>query len=298
MPELPEVERTRLTIAAHVTGASVTRAELRRRDICESIDGRGNVRPTRPADLLCGATITETRRHGKQLALIASDGRTLCIHLGMSGQVIFRPGSAPLPRTDHVHALWSIRSPAGAGTLAFRDPRRFGGLWTFPTVEALVARRWGQLGPDGLTITGAQLRDALGSTTRAVKAAILDQQLVAGIGNIYADEALFATGIHPARRADRLDADSIDRLASAIRTILQRAIEAGGSTLRDYVDSDGNPGAAQQLHLVYGRGGLPCTRCSTLLRSTTLAQRTTVHCPHCQPRHPTRSSLRIGSSES
>jgi formamidopyrimidine-DNA glycosylase len=294
VPELPEVERTRLTIAAHVTGATVTGVELRRPDICESTDARGAVRPTRPADLLRGATITETRRHGKQLALIASDGRTLCIHLGMSGQVVFRHGDEPLPRTDHVHALWRVRSSSGAGTLVFRDPRRFGGLWTFPTVEALIARRWDKLGPDGLTVSAAQLGEALASTGRAVKAALLDQELVAGVGNIYADEALFACGIHPARRADRIDSERVEALAAAIRTILQRALHAGGSTLRDYVDSDGNPGSAQQLHQVYGRGGQPCNACGTLLVSTTLAQRTTVHCTRCQPRQPKRRSLKTG----
>lgn len=284
MPELPEVERTRLTIASHVTGATIAKVDLRRRDICESFDAAGRPRKTRPEDLLEGALIARTLRHGKQLALVTADGRTLCIHLGMSGQVIYRPEGEPLPKTDHVHALWTIRSKSGAGVLAFRDPRRFGGLWTFPSVDALIEQRWSQLGPDGLTVSAAQLGEALASTTRAVKAALLDQQLVAGVGNIYADEALFACGIHPARRADRVDAERVAALASAIRAILQRAIDAGGSTLRDYVDSDGNPGSAQTLHAVYGRAGQPCARCGTELKHSVLAQRTTVHCPVCQPR--------------
>jgi formamidopyrimidine-DNA glycosylase len=272
--------------------------DLRRRDICESFDEAGRQRTMRPEDLLDGALIAGTLRHGKQLALVATDGRVLCIHLGMSGQVIFRHEGLALPKTDHVHAVWTIRSRSGAGLLAFRDPRRFGGLWTFPSVDALTVHRWSRLGPDGLTVTAAQLGMALASTRRAVKAALLDQQLVAGVGNIYADEALFACGIHPARRADRIDSQRVEALAAAIRTILQAALHAGGSTLRDYVDSDGNPGSAQQLHQVYGRGGQPCNVCGTLLVSTTLAQRTTVHCTRCQPRQPKRRSLKTGQSES
>jgi len=220
------------------------------------------------------------------MAITAADGRTLCVHLGMTGQVIYRPLGTPLAKTDHVHAAWELQTKRGAGVLVFRDPRRFGGLWTFPTLESLRASRWSNLGPDGLVVTGEDLRAGLEGSVRAVKAALLDQEVVAGVGNIYADEALFATGIHPARPARSLKADEVTRLADAIRAILQRAVDAGGSTLRDYVDSDGNPGSAQQLHLVYGRGGEPCTRCGRTLTQTTLAQRTTVHCPNCQPRRP------------
>lgn len=299
MPELPEVERTRRTIAAHVIGATLTAVRLPRRDICQSFDTGGRPRRTTDHDLLLDARIVTTLRHGKQLALVADDGRTLCIHLGMSGQLIYRPDGQAFPKQNHIHASWAVNlagpSPAEerSGTLVFRDPRRFGGLWTFPTSESLREHRWKSLGPDALKITAARLAQAAGTSRRAIKAVLLDQAAIAGVGNIYADEALFAARIHPATRADRLSAAQITLLAASIRTILSRAVRAGGSTLRDYVDSDGNAGTAQSLHLVYGHAGAPCTHCGTPLKASVLAQRTTVHCPKCQPKcQPSRPPKR------
>lgn len=288
MPELPEVERVRLTLKPRLTGRRISDALLRRRDIWTAAPG-GPARPTRAAiadQLLNGAVVARLERRGKQLAIIAEDGRVLLVHLGMTGQLIFTPRPGQAPADGHVHARWSIAGPDGAaGVMTFRDPRRFGGLWSLRSPEEL-ARRWSELGPDALEADGAALMEWLSESRRPVKAALLDQAVLAGVGNIYADEALFGSGIHPLRRCDQLKAGEWMRLAEQIRRVLKAAIEAGGSTLRDYVDGDGSPGQGRDTHRVYGRGGQPCFSCGQMLRVITVAQRTTVFCARCQPRTP------------
>jgi formamidopyrimidine-DNA glycosylase len=285
VPELPEVERVRLSLRPHVIGRRVRRAVLHREDICESFEQRrtGMVR-VRPSarGLLQGDRVASLERHGKQLAIIGESGRVLSVHLGMSGQLLWvRPGQAG-PAT-HVHAEWEFAEGRKvAGRLVFRDPRRFGGLWTFDSVEAFRAARWAALGPDALAVTPKQLAAGLGTSKRAVKAALLDQGVIAGVGNIYADEALFLAGVKPTRRAGSLDGPEVGRLAAAIREVLQRSLATGGSTLRDYVDADGARGSAQEGHAVYGRGGEACRECGGTLKQGMVAQRTTVWCPRCQ----------------
>lgn len=289
MPELPEVERVRLTLVPRLVGRRCTRVELRRRDIWTPVPG---TRPTAAeirAQLLEGATIDRLERRGKQLAIIAKDGRVLCVHLGMSGQLTYAP--ARLSRlATHTHARWSLADHADhadhtgpAGELIFRDPRRFGGLWSLASTDQLESR-WAELGPDALETTAKHLARALATSHRPVKSALLDQSVVAGVGNIYADESLFRARIDPRELCDRLTAADWSRLARHIRAVLRAAVDAGGSTLRDYVDGDGSPGQGKLIHLVYGRGGMPCFSCGQTLRSITLAQRTTVFCANCQRR--------------
>lgn len=236
--------------------------------------------------LLRGATVAEIRRHGKQLAIVAVDGRVLVVQLGMTGQFFFVPrGSAMRPR-DHVHARWMVAGRDGDdGVMLFRDPRRFGGLTTLASVGALQ-RHWATLGPDALTITADALAVGLAGSRRAVKAALLDQRVLAGVGNIYADEALFGARIHPLRPAGGMRADEVRALAEAVRRVLRRAIKAGGSTLNDYRDANGAEGKFSSRHAVYGRAGTPCVACGSLLRRQVVAQRTTVYCPVCQPERP------------
>lgn len=285
MPELPEVERVRATLEPRLAGRRLAAVTLKRRDIWTPIAGT----PKRPPaaevarQLLAEAVVARLDRRGKQLAVIAEDGRILLVHLGMTGQFFFRPG-AGLQRDRHVHAWWTVEAAAEAiGELVFRDPRRFGGLWSLADVEAL-RERWSELGPDGLEATGPGLQAALGKSKRAVKAGLLDQAAIAGVGNIYADEALFRARIDPRLRCDRLNAADWDRLAGSIRAVLGAAIEAGGSTLRDYRDGEGRAGNARETHRVYGRGGEPCFGCGRPLRFMKLAQRTTVFCAFCQGR--------------
>lgn len=298
MPELPEVESIRRSILAHVVGTRVAAASLNRRDVLvapgdptggfarqrSAVRGPKPVR-VRPEHLLEGALITAVERRGKQLALIAelgSSSRALVVQLGMSGQFLHRAPGQELPDVSHVHAEWKLkRGRRDAGRLVFRDPRRFGGLRAFATSD--LRMHWDvELGPDALLITPEQLAAAVAGSRRPVKALLLDQAALAGVGNIYADEALFGCGVRPDREAALLNPLEIVRLADAIRQTLDRAVEAGGSTLRSYVDADGNPGTFQLQHAVYGRGGQPCPKCGRTLRSGRLAQRTTVWCMGCQ----------------
>jgi formamidopyrimidine-DNA glycosylase len=199
----------------------------------------------------------------------------ICVHLGMSGQLWFCPAGTRPARPDHIHCEWRLPG----GRLVFRDPRRFGGLWTYTSVEELTEQRWSRLGPDALTLDARTLRRRLGRTHRAIKGVLLDQSIVAGIGNIYADEILFAARLHP---ASRVPADRCRLLARSIRQVLSQAIAAGGSTIRDYMDGRGQPGSYVRQHKVYGRAGQPCRRCDTPLETRSLGQRTTVFCPGCQ----------------
>jgi len=292
MPELPEVERVRLTLAPVLATRQIHAVRLARPDIV-----RG---PATGRALLAGASGLRLARRGKQLAMIAPDGRTVVVHLGMSGQLFWVAPGARLEQRDHVHASWTLREgDASGGRLIFRDPRRFGGLWTFSSPEDLERTRWGRLGPDALAIDGATLRERLGASRRALKAALLDQTVLAGVGNIYADEALFRAGLSPLRPAGGLRRAHCDRLASALAAVLRESIDAGGSSLRDYRDGLNHQGDFQRRHAVYGRSGAACLRCGAALRSGLVAQRTTVWCGRCQ-RSPRRrivkTPLRVAGS--
>jgi len=185
---------------------------------------------------------------------------------------------------DHVHASWLLDDGT---SLVFRDPRRFGGLWFFDDAAERNERLWSRLGEDALTVTAAALARALSGRRTPIKSALLDQHTLAGVGNIYADEALFLSGIHPTTPASELgnggprEGES-KALAAAIRRLLRAAIERGGASIRSYVDANGRSGRSQLTHRVYGRGGEPCLRCGERLEFSTIAQRTTVWCPSCQ----------------
>jgi formamidopyrimidine-DNA glycosylase len=280
MPELPEVEHLRRCVDPHLVGASIERVEVRRKSV---IGPRG----AGAAALLCGARIARTDRRGKQLAIVASDGRAIVVQLGMTGSLAIEPEGAPPPPEPidrkHRHVVWLVDRTDGIGSfrLVFRDPRRFGGVTAIPSIDAL-AERWSSLGPDALAIEPRELADALARTGRPIKSALLDQAVLAGVGNIYADESLFAARIHPLRPARSLARPEITALAAHLRRILIRAAGAGGSTLRDYRDPFGNPGSAVQRHQAYGREGLPCRRCDEPLEGIRLQGRATVFCPRCQ----------------
>jgi formamidopyrimidine-DNA glycosylase len=284
MPELPEVEHLRRSIDPFLAGSRVVAVDVRRRGVVE-VGGatRGGSADRVAEGLLAGARVASTDRRGKQMAVIAADGRALVVQLGMTGSVGFERGAWPRGmEARHRHVVWSIERPDGERwRMVFRDPRRFGGLTALARRD-LLEERWRSLGPDALTIRDDELRGALARTGKAVKVALLDQTLVAGVGNIYADESLFAAGIDPRSVARTLAAPTVNRLAREVRRILGRAVEAGGSTLRDYRDAFGNPGGAVQEHRVYGRGGEPCLGCGNPLEQIQLQARTTVFCRRCQ----------------
>ena len=292
MPELPEVESVRLSLLAALIGARIGAVTVYRHDIILtagtstpiSADGLTPGPQHVRAALLADQQITALSRRGKQLLIHAESGQALGVHLGMTGQLRLtsEPLETPAPRS-HIHIVWQLVDNAGkpTATMYFRDPRRFGEVRTF-AAAAEAAAFADRLGPDALAADGAALWTRLHGSTRAIKAALLDQAVLAGVGNIYADEALFAAGVRPSRRCSAVSKAEMATLAAAIRTVLGRAIAAGGSTLRDYANAQGTVGTFATEHAVYGRGSQPCIRCGTLLRSTTIAQRTTVYCSRCQ----------------
>ena len=267
MPELPEVETVRRGVEAFAVGRRISSVRVLRPDVV-----RGDV------SAMARTTLTGAQRHGKQLALLTRRGPLACVHLGMSGSLCVHQAGEPL--AAHVHVVWKL---AGGGELRFRDPRRFGGVFGFADTDALHAARWSRLGPDATAIGVADLHHRLQATTRALKPALLDQALAAGLGNIYVDELLYAARLHPLTPACTLGRNDVRRLVARMRPLLQAAIDAGGSSLRDHVDAEGAAGAFQDRHRVYGRGGLACRRCDATLSVALVAQRTTVWCEGCQP---------------
>lgn len=269
MPELPEVETTRRGIAPHLEGRRLKGAVVRQPQL------RYRVTPGLAARL-DGHRVRRVARRGKYL-LLDTEGGTLILHLGMSGSLRILPAATPPGPHDHVDILFDRQC------LRLRDPRRFGlVVWTTGTPQDHVLLR--DLGPEplGADFSGKHLHDIGRHRRVAVKGLIMDSRVVVGVGNIYANEALFAAGIHPERRANRVSLARYERLAAAIRQILARAIRHGGTTLRDFVQEDGRPGYFRHALKVYGRGGQPCPVCGTPIRQKIVAQRSTFYCGRCQ----------------
>ncbi len=295
MPELPEVETLRRSLEPLLIGQVVERVEAIRPDVVRP-RRRGAPRLSRPEPvtprrlrtmLLEGCRIDRLDRHGKQLAIIAQHGSpVMVVHLGMTGQLLFLTPNQTPARDDHIHVRWRLGGAGGDAWLLFRDPRRFGRITPVQSEADLIAEEWSRLGPDALAVRAADLAARLAATSRCIKAALLDQGVVAGVGNIYADEALHRARLHPCTRSDRLERSEVLALAEAIRTTLRRSVRAGGTTLRDYVDGNGRGGTYRSDLRAYDRAGLPCRRCGRILVGSTVAQRTTTHCPHCQPTPP------------
>lgn len=269
MPELPEVETTRQGIAPHCEGQTITKVLIR----------NGKLRWPVPEDLpdrLQGQTIRSVDRRAKYLFLNLDAG-TVIVHLGMSGSLRVITDNSPVTPHDHVEIT------LGNGrVMRFNDPRRFGcWLWADDSGSHPLIRN---LGPEPLSdqFSGTVLfRQSRGRQT-PVKSFIMDNHVVVGVGNIYANEALFKAGIHPKRKAGRISLDRYHRLAAAIRETLSAAILMGGTTLRDFVNSDGKPGYFAQSLLVYGRGGDACPDCNATLTEIRMNNRSTVYCPRCQ----------------
>jgi len=270
MPELPEVETTRRGILSHVRHHRVERVIVREPRL------RWPVPPELPA-MLEGQTINDVQRRAKYL-LLPTDNGTLMIHLGMSGCLRILPANTPVMKHDHIDLLLET-----GNLLRLTDPRRFGAmLWTceaihdHPLIEAL--------GPEPLSplFTGETLYQQSRNRKQAIKTFIMDNHIVVGVGNIYANEALFKAGIRPDRPAGRISLARYQRLELAIRDVLSRAIEQGGTTLRDFVGGDGKPGYFRIELAMYGRAGEPCTACGTAIREVRLGNRSTCFCPQCQ----------------
>jgi len=269
MPELPEVETTRRGIAPHLLGHRVTQLLVHEPRL------RWPVPDTVSA--LENATITAVSRRAKYLLLTVPAGSAI-VHLGMSGSLRFCTDGEPRRKHDHVEMTLS-----SGGVLRFHDPRRFGCLlWQAAgdPPHPLLAK----LGPEPLSdaFDGDTLFAATRKRAVAIKILIMNAAVVVGVGNIYASEALFAAGVRPGRAARRVTRVEAHRIAAAIKTVLARSIEMGGTTLRDFVDSDGQPGYFAQSLAAYGRAGEPCRSCRTLIAQRVLGQRSTFWCPTCQ----------------
>lgn len=269
MPELPEVETTRRGLLPHVVGRRIVAVRVRQPRL------RWRV-PASLAKALPGAIVSDLTRRAKYLLMHTPRG-TLILHLGMSGSLRVAPENAPPSAHDHLDIVFE-----GGHCLRLHDPRRFGSvLWTdAPHAHALLR----DLGPEPLEagFDAAYLFRITRKRRVAIRNLLLNARLIAGIGNIYANEALFDAGIRPARAAGRLARSDCARLTATVRAVLTRAIAAGGTTLRDFQNADGAPGYFQQTLHVYGRTGLPCPRCATAVRMLRLGQRSAFYCPVCQ----------------
>ncbi len=272
MPELPEVEVVRLGLAGTVRGRVVERVEIRESRL------RWPVRRDLP-ELLEGRTLDSVGRRGKYLTLDFGRG-TLLVHLGMSGNLRFAASPGPPARHDHVDFVF------GHGTLRYHDPRRFGAIvWhDAKDGDVLAHPLLAGLGVEPLSdaFDGAALHRGLHGRRAPVKQVLLAGDVVVGVGNIYASESLFRAGIRPTTPANRLGRERCERLAVAIRATLSEAIACGGTTLRDFVASDGAAGCFQVECFVYDRGGQPCRVCGAPVRGLRQAQRSTWYCPRCQ----------------
>ncbi len=270
MPELPEVETTRRGLAPHLEGQVIEAVIIRHPKLRWPV-------PKQLKTLLPGKRIRQIQRRGKYL-LFDTEAGWLIVHLGMSGSLRVVPAETPPDKHDHFDLV--LRS---GHAMRLRDPRRFGAvLWAGEQV--MQHKLLAVLGMEPLSddFSADKLYQATRGRSAAIKLVLMDSHLVAGVGNIYANEALFAAGINPKTPAQRLSLARLQRLVAAVNETLARAIRAGGSSLRDFVKADGEPGYFQQEYAVYGRTGEPCPRCGRPIKQIRQGQRSTFYCAACQ----------------
>ncbi len=274
MPELPEVETVAQGLRRRALGRRIASVEIRHPSVIA-----GSLEEF--ASTLEGRTVVSVARKGKAIAaeLAAEDGsapRFLMVRLGMTGQLTVAPREAPVE--PHTHVFMPLDD--GREELRFRDARRFGRLrsLTLPELEKV----FGTLGPDAQKVTEAQFLAAMRGRQGAIKSWLMNQNLVAGLGNIYADEALFEARIHPLSQPGRVSAGKSHQLYKAVRKVLDRAVRLGGTTFSDYLDIEGRPGAFLSKLRVYQHTGEPCRRCGHIIRRIVIAGRSSHYCPRCQ----------------
>jgi formamidopyrimidine-DNA glycosylase len=281
MPELPEVETVRRGLEDRVVGRKILHVEVGRERSVRRVGREAVIHG------LLGTTFVDARRRGKYLLCSLDSGDAVMIHLRMSGRVLVEPQGTPRP--PHTHVVLQLAARGGVSEeMWFVDPRTFGEVVVYdPLHEHEVLPELARLGPDPICdeFNGEVLRRQLQGRTGMIKSLLLNQQIVAGVGNIYADEVLHRCGIRWNRSADSLSKKKVDQVASSIVDILQASIESGGSTLDDtqYVDIEGNTGSFQDFHRVYGREGQICMTCGkSAIRKVMVAGRSSSYCPRCQ----------------
>jgi len=267
------VETIASDLRPHLVGRTIVRCDLRFPTIVRHPE------PELFIDLVAGLRIDSVKRRGKYILIGLDEGRVLVVHLGMTGQLRIVDPATPI--ADHVHAIFELDD---ARQLRYRDPRRFGRILLGTQADLLLARAMPRLGPEPIDpdFSAEQLYAALRRRKAPLKAVLLDQATVAGVGNIYADESLHRAGLRPDRVARRMSRKSAARLHESLRTSLETAIRNRGSSVDTYRDAWGELGGQQEVLLVYGRGGEPCFTCGRPLSSIRIAGRTTVFCRTCQ----------------
>lgn len=270
MPELPEVEVSRLGIAPHVEGQTIQAVTVR--------DARLRWPVPDSVQRLVGAVIKQVHRRAKYLLIETNQG-FLIVHLGMSGKLRVVPKATTIVKHDHVEV-----ELASGFCLRLNDPRRFGAVLYTGEHPELNHPLLVNLGPEPLTeaFDAAYLHQQARGRQQAIKPFLMDNHVVVGVGNIYANESLFKAGIHPKRAAGRVSLARYQKLVPLIKATLAEAIRQGGTTLQDFTQADGQPGYFRQQLEVYGRGGKLCMQCKTRLKEIRLGQRSTVYCPSCQ----------------
>ncbi len=272
MPELPEVETIRSSLEPLVVGRTVTTVEVRRGDLRRPLASDF-------ASSLEGRSIRRARRRAKYLLLDLDDGMSWMLHMGMSGRFLHTPAGAGRAPKKHDHVLVHL---SDGSRLVFNDPRRFG---LMAVEDAASSNLLEGIGPEPLderAFNGAYLAGLRARTTRVLKDLLMDQRVVAGVGNIYANESLFLAGLRPRRRIARTSATQCQTLAVAVRTVLGEAIEHRGSSISDFLDGVGRRGGYQWRRRVYDRKGEPCPVCAAAIKSVVVAQRASYYCPRCQ----------------
>ena len=269
---MPEVETVRRTLAPALGEAIVA--------VWDSGMGLHMQRkpPRRKLRALVGATIVAVRRHGKYLLVDTDTPQSLLVHLGMTGRFCIHPKRAA--RTAHTHLVFELADRE----LRFVDPRRFGQIDVFTRTSERSHPALAVLGPDALneSLGFEHLLETAKQRRTTLKALVLDQRVLAGVGNIYASEALWRARLRPTKRTNRLSEDGARRLVEAIHEVLERALSNGGTTLSDFVDAYGTAGDNAEYLWVYGRAGEPCPRCNSMIRRCVLQGRATYYCPTCQ----------------
>jgi len=271
MPELPEVETVVRALRKCVIGQTITWVDVNRDD---------RIYPAKSEfiSLLAGETIKAIRRRGKNILIDLTGGKTLWVHLKMTGHFYYLPSSVPIEKHDHIvfHLL------ENGNNLRFNDYRRFGRLRIFPTPEIMKQKGLAELGPEPLDINRKQFVSLLKNSRRMIKPALLDQTYIAGLGNIYTDEALYRARIHPRRLTDSLSTQKAGELHGYIQDILKKAIRLMGTSVDTFAGVNGRPGRFQKYLMAYGREGEPCDRCGRKIRREKIGSRSAHYCPRCQ----------------
>ncbi len=285
MPELPEVETIRREIRPRLLGRTLQGVQLHLERLVKYPDALKVCRE------LPGQRVRDLERRGKYLLCPLDSGAQLVLHLGMTGQLRYLPQGTPNHRGKHTRMQLYLDDGA---SLRFDDSRTFGRLYLLPDADASRIAGLCRLGPEpwDRDFTPEKFLELLRRRKSAIKSVLLQQEVVAGLGNIYADEALFAAGIHPARPAYSLSGPEAKRLHQALRQVLEQAVECGGTTFRDYVRGDGRRGSFQEQLQVYGRQGQDCCCCQSPLQLVRLGGRSSVYCPRCQGDHADPSPVR------